>query len=188
MTRLLLVRHCVSSSDFSDSPLTDTGFRQAESLVSFLTRFDIDFIVSSPYLRALQTIAPFARHQALKVHEDARLQERELSTGPLPDWLDHLELSFGDLDYRLPTGESSREAQQRAWQAIDEIVEADHRCPALVAHGNLISLILHRIDPSIDFEFWRGLSNPDVYVLERDRDAAWTSKRVWKPGGWESAL
>jgi len=181
VTRLILVRHCESSGQEPEATLTEVGHRQARALLPSLDRVGIDFVVSSPYERALQSIAPFATKHSLTVHQDARFRERELSAVALPDWLDHLERSYRDLDYRHPTGESGRDAQQRAWQAIDEVVDAGHRCPAIVAHGNLIALILRRIDPSIGFEFWRGLSNPDVYQLSRTDGSKWRSERLWSP-------
>jgi 2,3-bisphosphoglycerate-dependent phosphoglycerate mutase len=134
-----------------------------------------DAIYSSPYRRAVATVRPFSIHADLSIREDPRLRERELSQGPLEDWLDHVRRSFGDLDHRAaPKGETLREAQSRGLAAIADIAAAGHRRPVVASHGNLISAILRAADPDFGFEDWRALRNPDLFqlTLESGRPAA----------------
>jgi 2,3-bisphosphoglycerate-dependent phosphoglycerate mutase len=35
-------------------------------------------------------------------------------------------------------------------------------------HGNLLTLLLHSIDPIYGFETWCNLSNPDLFLLRDD--------------------
>jgi len=51
---------------------------------------ETEAIISSPYVRALQSIAPLAQRLNVQVQVDARLSERVLSTGNLDNWLDCL--------------------------------------------------------------------------------------------------
>jgi 8-oxo-(d)GTP phosphatase len=63
---VLLVRHAKAGDrdrwDAPDDlrPLTAKGEAQAEALVDLLAGYDIDRVLSSPYLRCTQTVAPLA--------------------------------------------------------------------------------------------------------------------------------
>ena len=46
----------------------------------------MDLLLSSPYTRAQQSIAPLAQRLGLPVESDARLAERVLSAEPLAHW------------------------------------------------------------------------------------------------------
>lgn len=156
-----LVRHCQASGQETEAELTDEGKKQAQGLADFLKEKDVIHIVSSPYIRAVQSIGPAAERLGLQVETDARLAERVLSTGNLPDWMEHLERSFGDSDMKLTGGESGREAAERG---LEVLREAPARS-VLVTHGNLMALLLNHFDPAFGFEGWRTLANPDVFEV-----------------------
>lgn len=90
MPRMLLIRHCESIGQAPEAPLTEHGRAQALALAAHLAQHPIDYVVSSPYVRACETIAPFAGRAQLAVHIDERLAERRLS----PEPIDHCERSF----------------------------------------------------------------------------------------------
>jgi 2,3-bisphosphoglycerate-dependent phosphoglycerate mutase len=185
-TVLYLVRHCESSDQAPDAPLTSLGHQQAERLAESLRPLGIARIVSSPYLRACQSVEPLARHLGLAVETDDRLIERVLSAESLDDWRERLRAAWDDHDLALPGGESSRQATRRGLAALEEIV-ADGRQPTVVvSHGNLISLLLHAFDGRPGFATWEQLTNPDVFEIVQqpatDQAAArWQATRVWTP-------
>ncbi len=176
--RLYIVRHCAATGQDPAAPLTPAGQAQALVLAERLAPTGIDYVVSSPFRRALDSIAPLAQRLSLGVDQDARLVERVLSTAVLPDWQEHLRVSFTDLDRCLPGGESSRVAQARAVAAVDAILSRAASTPLLVSHGNLITLLLQHFDPRFGFDTWRTLTNPDVYLLTWAPQVA-TIRRVW---------
>jgi 2,3-bisphosphoglycerate-dependent phosphoglycerate mutase len=153
---------------------------QAARLARFLAGYAIDVLVASPFLRARQSIAPFADSSGIAVVLDARLAERRMAPGPVDTWRDVVRISFDDLDHRLPGGESGREALARGRAAIEELLGSGHRLPCAVSHGQLIGLVLQSIDPGFDFRCWESLSNPDVYLLHGGR-RLWF-ERVWRAG------
>ena len=122
-------------------------------------------MVSSPYLRAKNTAAPFATHNglAVEVHDD--LYERVLSLEPLPDWLVHVRRSFEDFDYAVGGGESLNATCDRALGALRDVLGLGYGFPAVVTHGNLIASILGRVDPAFGFEQWQTMKNPDLFSL-----------------------
>ncbi|MFZ3579331.1 histidine phosphatase family protein [Virgibacillus sp. DJP39] len=169
MKRIFLVRHCLAEGQHKDSPLTTIGMRQAILLSQFFDKQEIVFdgVISSPYLRAIESIKPFAESNKLEIKIDNRLQERILSNEPVDDWLEVLEQSFTELDFKLPGGESANDAIKRSNEVFESIeANTDMNNVILVSHGNLISLMLKRYDQSIGFDEWKNLNNPDVYLVE----------------------
>lgn len=160
---MILIRHARAGGQEPDAPLTPEGERQATQLAEQLGEVDITRIVSSPWLRAVQTIRPLAARLDLPVQMDERLTERRLSRQPLPFWKTALRASFTLPPLAFPGGESGQEASTRALNALNAA-----RDPAgltvLVTHGNLLALLL-----GLDFGGWAALKNPDVWVLEPAR-------------------
>ena len=85
---LLLVRHA-SAGDANDwqgddrlRPLDAKGRRQAEALILLLAEFDLDRVVSSPYLRCVQTVEPLARARELEIELDDALGADRLDDVP----------------------------------------------------------------------------------------------------------
>ncbi len=182
MTRhsVFLIRHCQATGQEPDAPLTETGHQQAQTLADFLSDYPIDHITTSEYLRARQSIEPFASISDLPVHTAPRLNERTLSSEPLQNWQEVVRDSFNDLDLCAPGGESAREVLARAWAALNEIITAGHSMPLVVTHGNLMALVLHSLDRTFGFGGWKSLSNPDVFMLDDARSGQMTFERIWQ--------
>lgn len=166
--QVLLLRHCQSSGQAPDAPLTSNGAQAAVALAGRLRDLGVDAVYSSPFVRARQTLAPFASRQGLSLTIDDRLAERRLSASPLADWLDHIRRSFDDPDYAAPGGESLHQAQRRGLAAVTEIARGGHRLAAVATHGNLLSSILRCVDASFGFDDWQNLSNPDLFEITVD--------------------
>jgi 2,3-bisphosphoglycerate-dependent phosphoglycerate mutase len=140
----------------------------------------VDLLVSSPYTRAQQSIAPLARRLGLAVEIDERLVERVLSAVPLAQWREALRQTFEDLDLAWLGGESSRTAMARGRAAIDALLARPEGAPVVVTHGNLMTLILRSFAPQFGFQTWECLSNPDVYCLAVRGERVEMS-RTWVP-------
>jgi len=163
--RLFLVRHCESTGQEASAPLTAVGQAQTIPLADHLETLGVDLLVSSPYARAQQSVAPLARRLGLSVEIDTRLAERVLSAEPLAHWREAIRQTFAELDLAWPGGESSRTAMARGRAAIDALLARPEHAPVVVTHGNLMTLILHSFETQFGFQTWERLSNPDVYCL-----------------------
>ena len=178
--RFLLVRHCESSGPAPDAPLTPRGLVQAEKLAEFLGDYPINRVVSSPHPKALATIEPFAACAGLAIETHGGLVERRIAPGPFDGWREVVRRSFKEPTYALPGGESASEVLKRGWAAIQSVAESGCQCPVVVSHGQLLSLVLHSLDPSFGYAAWESLSNPDVYVLEgAEVGSTFGWKRIW---------
>ncbi len=177
--RLYLVRHCHATGQEHDAPLTAEGARQAVALADLLDPLGIERIISSPFRRARDSIAPLAARLGIPIEYDDRLIERVLSPRAVPDWRAHLRTSFDDPDYCLAEGESSRTAATRAVAVLNDLARRPRRATAIVTHGNLLALLLRSFNPDIGFADWERLTNPDVFsVLVAERAAPIT--RIWR--------
>jgi 8-oxo-dGTP diphosphatase len=56
-------------------PLSEPGRRQADALVGLLNGSALEAVLSSPYLRCVQTVEPLAQHFRLSVQPDPDLGE-----------------------------------------------------------------------------------------------------------------
>ncbi|GEN53992.1 histidine phosphatase family protein [Halobacillus faecis] len=181
MEKLFLVRHSETEGQHEDSPLTKTGIRQAQMLATFLEKYghSIDRIISSPYLRAIETIKPFARKNNVTIEMDDRLEERVLSREPLDDWEEVLHDTFVDPELKLTGGESSTEAKKRVLSLIDQLENEDCGNVLLVTHGNLLALLLQKYNREIGFYEWKRLSRPDVFLVQK-QGGEYTVERIWE--------
>jgi 2,3-bisphosphoglycerate-dependent phosphoglycerate mutase len=181
LKHIYLIRHCKATGQEPNARLTIEGQEQADRLAEFLAERKIDYIVSSPYERAVSTIQPLARKLRLTIHKDDRLCERVLSATALDDWMEKLRASFVDPDMKLPGGESSREAMARGVRVIEQLFVRPEKNIAVVTHGNLMTLMLKYYDASYGFDEWRRLTNPDVYeMVMKDNGEKPEIHRIWK--------
>jgi 2,3-bisphosphoglycerate-dependent phosphoglycerate mutase len=118
---LYIIRHAKATGQEPDAPLTPEGEQQAIRLADQLASLPIERIVSSPYIRAIQSITPLAQRLELPIISDQRLTERVLGASDLADWMSALRASFDNLDLCFPGGESSRAATQRAVAVLNDL-------------------------------------------------------------------
>jgi 2,3-bisphosphoglycerate-dependent phosphoglycerate mutase len=163
MKTIYIVRHCQAEGQEPDAPLTTEGASQAKRLAKTLAGVEIERIISSPYRRAKDSITPLAKHLNIPIEMDERLVERILCQGFNPDWQQHLETSFDNLDFCLVGGESSRTAMRRIVSVVNEISRDSAKTTLLATHGNLMTLLLKYFDDTIGFSEWKSLGNPDIY-------------------------
>ena len=173
---VLLVRHAesipVGTPDVldDDRPLSEAGRAAAHELAAELDGWEISAIYSSPYARALETVTILAERRGMRVQLLNDLRERRLSVEPHREWRESLARSWTDAEFALPGGETGRDAQRRAIATLDllRVRHPDGGRLVLGSHGNLISLILHALEPGVGFEFHMAMPMPALYRLTHD--------------------
>ncbi len=160
MLRLILIRHGETERNSlmrlqggkSDTPLNDKGREQALRLGLALKDKSLEAIYSSPLDRALTTAMAIAAHHYLEIQTDEDLTE--INMGDI-DGLNVSEVMEKHNDFwkqwrqgdgllTLPGGgESMAQVQQRAWSAIQRIMQ-HHKdsCIAVVSHAIAIQTII----------------------------------------------
>jgi broad specificity phosphatase PhoE len=181
--RLLLARHGETNDNqkpirvqgFTDTPLNDTGRRQAVKLAERIAaRGDVRSLWSSDLSRAHETASVVGRRIGLgEPRLDPRL--REANRGR---WEGHLFIDVEREDpegyaawlragpgFRFPGGESLQEQSDRVAAALDDI-EAAGELPALVVcHGGSIRVTLCRANPR-GLDAFHDFAIPNVAVVE----------------------
>lgn len=167
--RIYFIRHCKAEGQEPTAALTKDGLKSAKNLVEILKAFQIDYLISSPYERAIQTILPFSQDTGLPLHIHEGLSERVLSKEPMDDWLEKLKRTFLHKDLSFPGGESSDEALNRIKEVINEVIGRDDVTNVgIVSHGNILALLFNHYDNTFGFDQWLQMKNPDIFLIENN--------------------
>ncbi|SHK96295.1 probable phosphoglycerate mutase [Pseudonocardia thermophila] len=189
-----LVRHGETSSNLigaldtaAPGPgLTERGREQARSLVAHFRDIPIASIHVSNLTRTHQTAAPLAADRGLEPIEHAGL--REVGVGELEGRSDHASVATyhalyrrwlsGEIDDRLPGGESAREALERT-DAVLCSLDLSHGPAVVFSHGSTIRLWVAmrcvNVEPSVGARF---IENTAVVKIAGGRG-------TWRLESWD---
>lgn len=170
MTSIYFVRHAQPNHTWENDrtrPLSEEGVKDSEKVVETLSDITLDYVVSSPYLRSMDTIKECAKIHNLQIHTDERLREREKGTAG--NTLELIEKRWSDFDYHEEGGESLRMVQERNVQALLEVVEA-HQGESILwgTHGTALSTILHYFDNTYNFQSFMRIIDFMPYIIRLD--------------------
>lgn len=183
MTTLYFVRHAESpyiEGEERSRGLSEQGARDAERVRGLRLGEAIEVIVSSPYQRAKATVQPLADALGLPIVVQEDLRERKIGDLQGSSFGDAKRKLFREPDTFFPEGESSKAAQRRAIQAIEEILEAyGGKHIVIGTHGDIMTLMLHHYDQRFDYEFWQGTTMPDIYRAEFEAGRLVNIARLW---------
>lgn len=174
MTEVYFVRHAQSDHIVLDNrtrPLTKIGLRDSRSVTWVLEDRGINYLISSPYKRSMDTIGDLAETLGLPVHTDEDFRER--NTGDLKgrDIFEFGEQQWADFDYKTEDGESLREVQQRNIRALNRVL-AEHNGEKIViaTHGAALSTILNYYYPEFNFECFKKIVDFMPFIIRLDFD------------------
>ena len=178
MTTLVLVRHATSTPPGADGlneyqrQLTSLGLAEADALVDVLLGYAPDRILSSPYLRSLQTVRPAASALSLNVEPRNELREWDSGIEPTPDWQRHYRRCWNRPTWATGAGESHKALTVRAVAALQRCArEAPESVTVIGSHGTWISRALQGLGCDIDADFWFDMPMPAIYALQLNEDA-----------------
>ena len=171
--KLYFVRHGESTAnllrEFSNSgfrhPLTEAGVEQARIVARRLSGLQVERILSSPVMRAVQTAQILAKVLLAPLQITEALREwsvgiYEGTTDPV-GWELHRQVqelwfSHQQFDSRMPGGESFHDIRNRFVPFIEGLVSGGRdsdRNIVLVGHGGLYMAMLPLIFKNVDFAF-----------------------------------
>jgi probable phosphomutase (TIGR03848 family) len=165
VTTFFLVRHGVTAHTgrkltgwMPHVHLTELGIVQSEAVADFLAEVRLAAVYSSPLERTMETAAPIARRQNLRIQ-----RRRSLGEVDFGKWTNR---TFGTLrrtklwakvqrfpsGVRFPGGESFVEVQRRAVEELEALKEAHPKqAVCCVSHADVIKLIAgHYLGVHID--------------------------------------
>jgi broad specificity phosphatase PhoE len=177
---ILLARHGETNDNrepirvqgFTDTPLNDTGRRQAAELAERVVGEEIRSLWASDLSRARETAEIVGARIGLRPSLDPRL--REACRGR---WEGHRFIDIAreepDLyaawlrageEFRFPEGESLREQMDRVSAALEDIHRSAELPALVVCHGGSIRVILSRRDPR-GLDAFHDFEVPNVAVV-----------------------
>lgn len=152
--------------------LSALGEKDARRVTERLRQEGIHTLYSSPYIRAIDTIAGLAEElgQEIRIVEDLkercwRDDERTLPDHELYPYLDQM---FAEPDFVLADGgESNNDCKTRAVQALKEILHR-HKDDtiAIGTHGMVMTLMMNHFAGEYGLDFLLQTSKPDIYRME----------------------
>jgi 2,3-bisphosphoglycerate-dependent phosphoglycerate mutase len=147
--------------------LTENGMTQAERLITTLADLKPTLIASSPYLRARQTIEPFARAVGMSVRTEEDLREWDSGIKPTPDYARHYAESWADPEFARPGAESLHQLTDRATTILTALAHEHINGTMIVgSHGTFISRALIGFGlTTVDWPFSRSMPMPAIYRL-----------------------
>ena len=187
-TNIYFVRHAISPFSLDNERnrgLSDQGILDSIRVAEILKNEGIDIIVSSSFARAVDTIKPLANLLNKEIIQFEELVERPIASLKYQieedDLLKGIERSFIDIDYCMPEGETTRQAQERSIPIIKKLL-TDYKGKkiAIGTHGNIMTIILNYFDKSYGNDFWIQTSKPDIYKLEFDDTKLIQVERLWE--------
>jgi 2,3-bisphosphoglycerate-dependent phosphoglycerate mutase len=189
VTTLILVRHAQSAPDPAlperNWPLSDKGRQQALDLAPALAELGVDALASSPYIRAIETLRPYAERAGLEIAVDEDLRERALG-GWMPNVADveaAVRRMHADLDFQLEGGESGRACIARFDAALARLVAAQPgRTIAVGSHGGVLGHLIARQGVALPDAFWTRIRNPHLFVFEAHDGLRWVEERTLDGG------
>lgn len=173
-TRIVLVRHAQSVPppfgvpDDDRRPLTPAGLEAARSLAERLVAYEPAAVLSSPQLRAVQTVTPAADALGLAVTTWPELREWESGLLPSADWEARYAHSWAHPGSAHGAGESLDALTSRAGKALARMAVEYPDVTVLVgSHGTFLTRALIAAGHRADWAFCRALPMPAVFEIVR---------------------
>ena len=126
-------------------------------------------IFSSPYKRAVDTIAGYAESAEHQIQTVEDFREREHAW--VNDWLASVTKQWADFAYKLPGDESFEEVQRRNIAALNDVL-GQHKNMTIVigTHGFALSTILNYYDKSFGFNEFMDMVHITPWIVKMEFD------------------
>jgi Fructose-2,6-bisphosphatase len=170
MTTVYFVRHAepdYTNHNDIERPLTKKGKEDSKLVTDYLRDKDIEIVLSSPYLRAIETVKDFADafgHTIITV-EDFR--ERKVDSVWIEDFNRFTEQQWSDFEYKLSDGECLHEVQIRNVDALKQVIkEYSDKNIVIGSHGTALSTILNCFEPSFGFNDFQRIRTIMPWIVK----------------------
>ena len=184
MTTIYFVRHAQSDYTVRDPmtrPLTEKGRNDCRLVTEFLSDKGIEAVCSSPFKRAVDTVADFAEKNSFQIHIVEDFQEQKTGSGVKRDLRDthqfsdnpelcsHLKRQWADFDYTLSDGETLGEVQRRNIAALEDLLrQYEGKTVAVGTHGTALSTMINYYDSTYGFDDFMAMIDITPWVVRMD--------------------
>lgn len=170
MTKVYFVRHAepnYNNHDDMSRELSAKGMVDRELVTQFLSDKNIEVVLSSPYKRAVDTVAHFADNKGLNIEIIDDFRERKVDSIWIEDFASFSKAQWDDFDYKLSDGESLNEVQSRNISALNNVLEKyQDKNIAIGSHGTALSTIINYYDKSFRYEDFERIRTVMPWIVE----------------------
>lgn len=170
MTKVYFVRHAepnYNNRDDMSRELSAKGMADRELVTQFLSDKNIEVVLSSPYKRAVDTVAHFADSKGLNIEIVDDFRERKVDNIWIKDFAFFSKVQWADFGYKLSDGESLNEVQKRNISALNGILEKyKSKNIAIGSHGTALSTIINYYDKSFGYEDFEKIRTVMPWIVE----------------------
>lgn len=170
MTELYFVRHAEPNYENHDDrsrELSEKGMADRALVTDFLREKRVEYVLSSPFKRAVDTVKEFADSAGCEVRIVEDFRERRVDSGWIEDFRGFSKKQWEDFSYKLSDGEALSEVQRRNVEALKQVVRQYKDSVVVIgSHGTALSTIINYFQPRFGFEGFeriRGLMPWIVY-------------------------
>lgn len=128
------------------NPLSIIGEEKAKEYFDDEEFFDVDYIISSKYVRAISTAKYLAEKNNLNININENFGERKHgveSWDLLPEGFE--EKQMVDKEYKVGDGENQLEVANRMYEALMELVRSNYKKIVILSHATAITFLLMKI-------------------------------------------
>ena len=181
MTRIIFVRHADSNRQNHDEllrELSPKGMEDRKRVTEYMAGMGVDAVLSSPYRRAVDTVADFAETYGFEIGLMDGFREREVP-GWIEDYSAFVKRQWEDFDYKRPGCESLREAQRRCVAALETVLRRyAGKTVVIGGHGTAMSAVVNYYDSSFGWREFERIESVMPWIVELDFDEAGTCAEI----------
>lgn len=172
MTTVYFIRHAESDRTVRDGairPLTEKGLRDRALVTEYLADKNIHKVLSSPYKRAVDTVADFAQTYAYEIEIVDDFRERKSDSDWLPeaDFRPFIEQQWADFSYKLSDGEHLAAVQARNIAALGDVLrQYAGQNIAIGTHGMALSTIINYYDATYSYDDFMAMVHIMPWVVK----------------------
>lgn len=175
MTKVYFVRHAEPNYDNHDDSLRELspkGMEDRKLVTAFLSDKEIDVVLSSPFKRAVDTVADFAEKNNIPIKTIDDFRERKVDSCWIDDFAEFSRKQWTDFSYKLSDGECLKEVQDRNIAALNAVLEKYNGKNIVIgSHGTALSTIINYYDNSFGYEDFEKIRFIMPWIVEFAFDA-----------------
>ena len=177
-TTIYFIRHCEpDKSKFDDEfncPLTAKGQEDCAKVTGFLRDKDIDVISSSPYVRTVETVKPFAESVGLGIELVNDFREWNIGRGWInsaEEYRSFIKRHWDNFSHQEGASERLADIQNRNIAALQKILDKHSGKNIVIgAHGMALSTIINHFDKAFGLEEFLSIAGLWPWIVRMDFD------------------
>ncbi len=161
MTHIYFIRHAEPNYNNHNDKLRELslkGMTDRKLVTKYLSDKSVDVVLSSPFKRAVDTVADFADTYGYDIKIIEAFRERKIDNGWIEDFHSFSKKQWENFDYKLSNGETLREVQNRNIHALMKVLEQyEDKIIVIGSHGTSLSTIINYFQKDFGFKEFESI-------------------------------